>query len=137
VSGNNVYVAGRQIDTVTSNWQAILWTNGTVSKLSDGTQDANAGMLAIDGSDVYIAGNVSHMSALWKNGQPFPMALNPSYQLYAWSMGVVDGKVYVGGNALSLGANPTSEGAYWSEDGQVFLDKNPDQGSNVWGMFVK
>jgi hypothetical protein len=136
-SGNNVYVAGRQIDTATSNWEAILWTNGVSSMLSADARGSNAGMLAIDGSDVYVGGNVGNMSAVWKNGQPFPMALNPSYLLYASSMGVVDGKLYMGGYALSISGNPTNGAAYWSEDGLVTLDKNPNQSSNVWGMFVK
>jgi hypothetical protein len=137
VSGNNVYVAGRQIDSTTSNWEAILWTNGVSSMLSTDTLGSDAGMLVIDGPDVYVGGNVGHVSAVWKNGQPYPIPATPSYQVYAWSMGVVDGKVYVGGNALSLNPTLTVQAAYWSEDGLVILDKNPAQGSNVWGIFVK
>jgi hypothetical protein len=137
VSGNNVYVAGRQIDTTTGTWEAILWTNGVSSMLSTDTLGSGAGTLAIDGQDVYVGGNAGNVSAVWKNGQPFPMPATPSHQLYAWSMGVVDGKVYVGGNALSLSPGLTVQAAYWSEDGLVILDKNPNQGSNVWGVFVK
>jgi hypothetical protein len=136
-SGNNVYVAGRQIDSATGTWEAILWTNGAPSMLSADTLGSGAGTLAIDGPDVYVGGNVGNVSAVWKNGQPFPMPATPSYRLYAWSMVVEDGKVYVGGNALSLDPSPISQAAYWSADGLVILDKNPAQGSNIWGIFVK
>jgi hypothetical protein len=137
VSGNNVYVTGQQADTTSGNWAAILWTNGTPSILSASPQGATAGAIAIDGTDIYQGGNVNLVSAVWKNGQLIPMPATPSYKLYTWSIGVVNGKVYVGGNALSIGTNWTSEGAYWSADGLVILDKNPDQASNVWGIFVQ
>lgn len=137
VSGNDVYVAGQQVDTVSGNWAAILWTNGTPSILSAPPYGANAGAIAIDGADVYIGGNVNLASAAWENGQLIPMPATPSYKLYTWSIGVANGKAYVGGNALSLGTNWTSEAAYWSADGLVILDKDPDQASNVWGIFVQ
>jgi hypothetical protein len=137
VSSGNVYVAGQMSDTISQNWAAVLWTNGSPAILSADPGGAMTCSVVIDGTDVYVGGNVNTVSAVWKNGQPFSMPANTGYHLYAWGIGVAAGKVYVGGNALSIGPNWTSEAAYWSADGLVVLDKQADQSSNAWGFFVR
>ena len=57
----DVYVAGA-IDG-----KAVLWKNGDVQYLSDGTFD-EAKSVYISGNHVYIAGNVDKKAMLWKNG---------------------------------------------------------------------
>ena len=79
----NVYVAGVKW---TTNWfnqsDAILWNNGKSTLFSNNGGQANS--VFVSGSDVYVAGEVSGIAMLWKNGQQqnlyegegFPRALS-------------------------------------------------------------
>jgi hypothetical protein len=138
VSGDDVYIAGQQIDTITGNRKAIVWKNGELNWLSDGSQDVQVNSISIDGTDLYVCGNTqgvtSFVATVWKDGQLLPIEAGFSTALYAWGVAAVNGAVYVGGNESSPGQTIA---AYWSAGGVVELDKNAKQSSNVWGIFVK
>ncbi len=139
VEGNDVYIAGQQIDTITNNWKAVLWKNGILTSLSDGSLDVLINSIAVDDTDVYISGNTQvagsgYRASVWKNGQLLSLAAGSSDLLYGWGVAAVNGAVYVGGNVSAPGQVIA---AYWSANGVVELDKNPAQSSTVWGIFVK
>jgi len=139
VSGNDVYVGGQQLDTVTNNRKAILWKNGVLTALSDGSQDVVINSIAIDDTDVYICGNTTipgsgYAASVWKNGQLLPLGTGSANLLYGWGVAAVNGVVYIGGNESAPGQTIA---AYWSANGVVELDKNPAQSSTVWGIFVR
>ena len=69
--GGNLYVAG--YETIASKKVAVYWKNGTLIKLTDGTQDVVANSIAVAGTDVYVSGykrdNANNYTAIyWKNG---------------------------------------------------------------------
>jgi hypothetical protein len=70
VSGNDVYVCGA-ITTATSGLSSIAtyWKNGVQNKLvtpANGNSYARA--MAVQGNDVYVAGQIGSNGAYWKNG---------------------------------------------------------------------
>ena len=83
-----MYVAGQQLDTVTNNRKAILWKNGVLTSLSDGSQDVVINSIAIDDTDVYICGNTTlagsgYAASVWKNGQLLPLG-GRIHQSFIW-----------------------------------------------------
>ncbi|WP_318343262.1 Ig-like domain-containing protein [Flagellimonas baculiformis] len=95
---NNTYAVGHEMeDNVTV---ATIWTNGVAQKLTDGTNDANAYSVFMDGTDIYVAGqeyNGSYyVATLWVNGVPQQLT-DGTNDARAESVYVADGNVYVGG----------------------------------------
>lgn len=74
IAGKDVYVAGQVKNTATNKWMAVLWKNGTLSNLTDGTAPfAAANAVFISGADIYVAGTIQQPSftnnaVYWKNG---------------------------------------------------------------------
>ena len=71
INKNNVYVAGclpiLNIDT------AVIWKNGILTYLTDGTNDAVATSIKIVDNNIYVAGteknsNGNRIAKYWKNG---------------------------------------------------------------------
>lgn len=98
-ASGDIYVVGWDASS-TGTARAVLWTNGELTYLSDGTKDVQAKSVAVYGSDVYVAGNevgTSNTVYLWKNGIPTVL---PSVASYAevGSMAISEnGDVYVAG----------------------------------------
>ena len=98
-ASGDIYVVGWDTSS-TGTARAVLWTNGELTYLSDGTKDVQAKSVAVYGSDIYVAGNevgTSNTVYLWKNGVPTVL---PSVANYAevGSMAISEnGDVYVAG----------------------------------------
>ena len=81
----DVYVTGAERNT--SNGQGLirLWKNGVSQNITDGSTDAIATSLFVNGNDVYIGGNqkpigqIKTTATLWKNGVPQKLSGNTSY----------------------------------------------------------
>ena len=82
--------------------QAILWKNGTVIPLTDGSHYAEATGIFIQGSDVYISGEETdyndsvYVAKYWKNGQPVILSDSTS-GYFTNSIFVDQNDVYVAG----------------------------------------
>ncbi|MCP4131905.1 MAG: hypothetical protein GY754_13080 [bacterium] len=94
VAGDNVYVVGRIWDSAAKESRAGFWKNGVKIELESGSAEAYA--VTTDGSDVYVAGEVSCTAAYWKNGQR--VSLGGDGCSYAMDLTVVDGDVYIAGH---------------------------------------
>ena len=79
VNGTDVYVVGVEYsgtsnNTVTGGFNGIakLWKNGVATNLTNGTTDAKALSVVVNGTDVYVAGYESNgtnkVAKYWKNG---------------------------------------------------------------------
>lgn len=76
-SGTDIYVSGTLYQTPTVG-TALYWKNNIITKLTDGSTDAQAFSVTVSGSDVYVGGYVSTSTAYqdystqdaayWKNG---------------------------------------------------------------------
>lgn len=68
VSGTDIYFAGTTVSSISggsNGYVATMWKNGSLTRLTDASSPAsNATGMALNGSDVYIAGNGGY----WKNG---------------------------------------------------------------------
>lgn len=95
----DVYVAGWDTDESGIS-RAVLWTNGQLAYLSDGSKEVQAKSVIVHDGDVYVAGNeigTKNKLFLWKNGVA---AVLPSEFNYAevGSMAIsASGDVYVAG----------------------------------------
>jgi hypothetical protein len=95
-----VYVAGYEQNSSGVN-VAKLWKNGIATNLTDGTHDASAQSVFVNGADVYAAGyeqnsNGIYMTKLWKNGVATNLT-DSTYNVYANSVYVSGSDVYVAG----------------------------------------
>lgn len=68
VHGSDVYLAGF-INVISSanGSAAAYWKNGVETNLTAGTTRDAACAIAVNGNDVYTAGNVGNNAAYWKN----------------------------------------------------------------------
>src|SRR5690606_28370772 len=73
VSGNDVYAAGWLVSTTEFN--AVIWKNGTLTKLTDGSKYAGASSVYVANNDVYVGGYEYNnntdkvlIAKMWKNG---------------------------------------------------------------------
>jgi len=66
---------------------ATIWKNGTPTQLTDGTRNASAYAVFVNGSDVYVSGYEENLSGevriatIWKNGKPTNLSsgIKPSF----------------------------------------------------------
>ncbi|MCP4133847.1 MAG: hypothetical protein GY754_22955 [bacterium] len=68
VSGDDVYVVGTHYDPEAHEHRAALWKNGVRTDL-ELEESSHANAVAIDGSNVYVAGKIGSSSCYWKNGE--------------------------------------------------------------------
>jgi hypothetical protein len=80
VQGNDVYVAGniRVTTDPNSNRRAVIWKNNQITYLSDGTTNADAFAVKVNGADVYVSGYNNNKATLWKNGVATSLSTNNS-----------------------------------------------------------
>ncbi len=74
VSGNDVYVAGQVAGSTHD--IAVYWKNGVEADLTDGSSEAEADSIFVQGTDVYVAGRDGDAAMYWKNGAPVVLDAN-------------------------------------------------------------
>src|SRR5476651_771030 len=68
----DIYNAG-YIRAANGHAVAAYWKNGTLVRLGDSTINTMANAIAVDGNDIYVAGNMTNSeqittAVIWKNG---------------------------------------------------------------------
>lgn len=105
VSNGDVYVTGYVYQyTGHPKVMAVIWKNGVLTRLTDGSVGAIASAVAVSGNDVYVGGTVGNganrqIVTLWKNGVPQPLTDGKS-SVNVCAVAVSDSVVYVAGTAL-------------------------------------
>jgi hypothetical protein len=93
----DVYVAGVQYIGA-EHWAATYWKNGNPTFLTDGTKDAAAYAITLNGRDIYVAGEEDHCLKYWKNGIEFVLtSKQDEHSSRANGITVVGDDVYVAG----------------------------------------
>ncbi len=95
---------------------AAYWKNGTLVRLGDSTISTMANAIAVDGNDIYVAGNMTNSeqittAVIWKNGVATKLT-DGSSNADARAITISGGNVYVAGFMNNLQA------VYW-ENGAV------------------
>ncbi|MCF0048493.1 hypothetical protein LXM25_00410 [Dyadobacter sp. LJ53] len=125
--GGDVHVVGWSGDS-TSAGQARYWKNGVLQPFSGQYLPSVLSKVLLSGSDVYVAGSGGdaggHYAMYWKNG--VPEKLNNALGGWARDMAIVDGDVYVTGNA-SGGIGELAVAKYWKNGASVELTSGPEQ----------
>lgn len=116
VVGNEPNAAGR----------IVSWHNGgALTYVTNGTTDAQARSITVDGSDVFIAGydvpnGTIATPIYWKNTERHE--LEPGTRGYAVGIEVVSGEVFVSGNLVSP---TTTTAVMWTATGKTILPCGP------------
>lgn len=113
IIGADVYIMG-----TSSTQQATYWKNGQHFDLTNFkdpyTDYAAATAVAVEGNDIYIAGNEGGRATYWKNGQPFVLGEVRQDSPFC-TIAVSDGDVYVAGGY-----------DFWKNGEKVELPKGQD-----------
>jgi hypothetical protein len=110
VSGNDIYMAGMDWRSGDQYGRAAYWKNGVETFLTDGSAQAAVNAIAVNGTDVYLAGYYNQgqnantwgepVAACWKNNtlqQLDSAAISILGGATAKSVAVTGGSVYVAG----------------------------------------
>jgi hypothetical protein len=122
VSSSNVYVLGKeQEQSGSGNWKPAYWKNGNkvyLNRMDDyGAMHSN--LMAISGSNVYVAGESMGVACYWKNGVKMPpLSLMESS---ATAIAVYGTDVYVSGREND---GTQSIACYWKNGTKVELSGN-------------
>ena len=150
VSGGHVYICGEGADFSANPLLTTpcIWVDGVRSKLPDNSGTASAAAIAVNGADVYVAGNSSTEVLLWKNGVASALDSPMLYSTnYASGMYLSGSDVYVlGGNfdVNALGPKTYHYAEYWKNGVLHSLDSGvvDTSGANILlhpqtsGLFV-
>lgn len=126
-SGGDVHVVGWDADS-SFLARSKYWKNGALQTLLGQYSASVLSKVLLSGSDVYVAGSgldsSGHYAMYWKNG--LPVNLNNSLNGWARDMAIVDGDVYVTGNASS-GPGELAVAKYWKNGVSVQLTSGSEQ----------
>lgn len=137
---SDVYVAGYEIISTGKN-VAKYWKNGTAVSLTNGTRDAVARAIFVDGNDVYVAGyqdkagSVLNIATYWKNGVAYSLSVTGTGGTFdaANSIFISGTDVYAAG--LERAANGNDVAKYWKNGTPINLtDGSKD--ANAQSIFV-
>ncbi|MEO3407865.1 hypothetical protein AAFN85_28355 [Mucilaginibacter sp. CAU 1740] len=122
----NVYVAGSTYDSVTYVRQAAYWKNGVATILTNGTKNAAANAITVNGNDVYTAGyttdaNGAYIATYWKNGVQVNLTTN--------AVNASAGSIAVDGNDVYITGFIESSAVYWKNGQRVTLSLLSDKNS--------
>ena len=113
--GKDVYISGVMRNTVTGQGTAIYLKNEIPVRLTDGSSDARANAILIEGSDIYVAGYDGNRAVYWKNQVPVYLT-DGSTPVALLSIAVEGSDVLVAGN----------NGTYWKNGIPVSLSETPE-----------
>jgi len=97
VSGDDIYVAGREQCNLRGDYIVKLWKNGEAQNFTDGFAGSSAISVFVSANDVYVAGVDGYIAKLWKNGIGQNLTDGTRYAA-AISVFVSDNNVYVAGD---------------------------------------
>ena len=130
ISGNNVYLAGREIVS-NSLAYATLWTDGVPKRLTNGTSYAVANDVISVGSDVYVVGYDNRMACFWKNGVKTVLENVNSGSANSIA-NATSGDIYIGGNIFFNGKD---RAVIWKNGSRTLLG-NESESSTVSKVLV-
>jgi hypothetical protein len=136
VNGNDVYVAGEDINN-----SPVYWKNGTEVSLN-GVAGEFADGIAISGNDVYVAGNDPYDGFIfyWKDGVLSPVISSPSSYNTYYLNSSQDGWVNIavsGTDVYITGATPGFLTAtYWKNGMPVYQLDHPTETSILNGIAI-
>jgi hypothetical protein len=124
-----VYVAGvEKVGDALQPYVAKYWRNGVAHKLTDGTKDALANTVYIDGDDVYVGGAEENNARLtyaiiWKNGKRIHLTDSASTTTNSQVNDII-----VANNDVYAAGSHTADGfiyaVYWKNEEMVILGKS-------------
>ncbi|NVN16959.1 hypothetical protein GUA46_01290 [Muricauda sp. HICW] len=129
----NVYISGNEMNEQFL-YVAKVWKNGEVLyELTDGTKDAYAGDIFVDGDDIYVVGNEYdgniQVAKIWKNGVATTLAGFAN----ARSIFVSESIVYVAG---TIKTDNGTKAAVWKNGMLELLPTETTNGVEVNSIFV-
>ncbi len=138
VSNGNVHIAG--FDTPVYDRRVIYWKNGEMQYLTDGTTDALAYCIWVDGDDVYIGGYIQPadnkqggVATIWKNGVAQSLT-DGSTVAKVNALYMDNGTLYAAGSEKPSGGR--WKGVLWA-NGERITDFTGYVGTEVTGLYVK
>jgi len=134
-SSADVYVAGYESNgTVTV---AKLWKNGSATSLTDGTKNAEANSVFVNGTDVYVAGwemlGSKKVAKYWKNSVAVNLT-NGTNNAEATLIIVAGTDIYVSG--YEAGVSSITQAKYWKNGTAVNLAANATEISTAKSIAV-
>lgn len=128
VNGNGIYILADVafFNGTYSVYKPTIWKNGLKKELTDGSQNAGSGCMALHGNDLYVAGyiqrsNVIRDAILWKNGNP--IQLSNGKHAEADVIAIQGNDVYVAGSGLGAKNNVA---LVWKNQGVADTLINPN-----------
>lgn|GEM_PF-965489 len=103
-----------------TNHIAKYWADGQETTLSNGSNDAYANSIFVNGSDIYIAGT-NAVPVYWQNNTETKLSIKSTY-------GAAN-SVCVSGNNVYIAGNDSSKAVFWKDGAETFLDNVTDSGS--------
>lgn len=144
-AANDIQVNGSDVRIVTSHWwgtnplPVTYWKNSDFLNLTTGTQHGGANTIALDGSDIYVAGfevessnNFNPVAKVWKNGTGTNL-FQGLQDSKAIGVTILDGNVIVSGQ-IKVGQNFA---IYYKFNDQLVMVTNGESSIDVKGLAVK
>jgi len=120
-SGKPIVVVSGYSGTNGTNHIAKYWLNGQETALSNGTNDAYANSIVVNGSDIYIAGTDA-VPVYWQNNTETKLSIKSTYGAAS--------SVCVSGNNVYIAGNDSSKAVFWKDGSETILDNITDSGSS-------
>ncbi len=138
-SNGNIYTSG--FDSPGYDRRALYWKNGEKFTLTDGSTDALAYCIAVDGDDVYVGGYIQSAdfkregaAVIWKNGVAQKLT-SDGVLAKVNKIQIEDGHIYAAGAYKNVADGTSWQGAIWI-DGELTLFTDPAS-VEVGGLYVK
>ena len=113
-----VLVAGYS-GTNGTNHVAKYWVDGQEIVLSNGTNDAYANSICVNGSDVFVAGTDA-VPVYWQNNTETKLPIKSTF-------GAAN-SLCISGNHVYIAGNDSSKVVYWKDGAETFLDTTTNSG---------
>lgn len=136
IQGKDVYIAGKG-NIYEVNHKAVYWKNGEMVTLWSSTNYIDITGIAVNNSDVFVAGNVNRLAVYWKNGKISYLEHPPQHNQYksirslAKCIKLYNNDIYITG--CTLNENNGEIAVYWKNGVPVRVPDSKDigQGANM------